>query len=86
MGSVIKGIEYVYPERKVTNKELAIEFPDYDFSKFEDKVGVKNRYWVKENETALDLAKNNPIITKINNGNIKTNPINAIIKSKNLFI
>ena len=57
MGSVIKGIEYVYPERKVTNKELAIEFPDYDFSKFEDKVGVKNRYWVKENETALDLAK-----------------------------
>ena len=33
MGSVIKGIEYVYPERKVTNKELAIEFPDYDFSK-----------------------------------------------------
>ena len=57
MGSIIKGIEYVYPERKVTNKELAIEFPDYDFSKFEDKVGVKNRYWVKENETALDLAK-----------------------------
>jgi 3-oxoacyl-[acyl-carrier-protein] synthase-3 len=57
MGSIITGIEYVYPERKVTNKELAIEFPDYDFSKFEDKVGVKNRYWVKENETALDLAK-----------------------------
>jgi 3-oxoacyl-[acyl-carrier-protein] synthase-3 len=57
MGSVIKGIEYVYPERKVTNKELAIEFPDYDFSKFEDKVGVRNRYWVKKNETALDLAK-----------------------------
>jgi 3-oxoacyl-[acyl-carrier-protein] synthase-3 len=57
MGSVITGIEYVYPERKVTNKELAIEFPDYDFSKFEDKVGVKNRYWVSKNETALDLAK-----------------------------
>lgn len=57
MGSIITGIEYVYPDCKVTNKELAIEFPDYDFSKFEDKVGVKNRYWVKENETALDLAK-----------------------------
>lgn len=57
MGSIIAGIEYVYPDRKVTNEELAIEFPDYDFSKFEDKVGVKNRYWVKENETALDLAK-----------------------------
>lgn len=57
MGSIITGIEYVFPERKVTNQELAIKFPDYDFSKFEDKVGVKNRYWVKENETALDLAK-----------------------------
>ena len=57
MGSVITGIEFVYPKRKVTNKELAIEFPDYDFSKFENKVGVKSRYWVKENETALDLAK-----------------------------
>jgi 3-oxoacyl-[acyl-carrier-protein] synthase-3 len=57
MGAIITGIEYVYPERKITNEELAIEFPDYDFSKFEDKVGIKNRYWVRYNETALDLGK-----------------------------
>ena len=57
MGAIITGIEYVYPERKVTNEDLAIEYPDYDFSKFEDKVGIKTRYWVKNNETALDLAK-----------------------------
>lgn len=57
MGVIIKGIEYIYPERKITNKELSVEFPDYDYVKFEDKVGVKNRYWVRENETALDLAK-----------------------------
>ena len=57
MGAIIKGIEFVYPERKITNEDLAIEFPDYDFSKFEDKVGIKNRYWVRYNETALDLAK-----------------------------
>jgi 3-oxoacyl-[acyl-carrier-protein] synthase-3 len=57
MGSRIVGIEYVYPENKISNDDLSVQFPDYDFSKFEDKVGVKNRYWVKDNETALDLAK-----------------------------
>lgn len=57
MGVKLLGIEYVYPRNKVTNEDLSIEFPDYDFSKFEDKVGIKSRYWVSENETALDLAK-----------------------------
>lgn len=55
MGTIIKAIEYVYPENKITNKDLEKVFPDYDFSKFEEKVGIKNRYWVKD-ETALDLA------------------------------
>ena len=55
MGAIIKAIEYVYPEYKITNKDLEKIFPDYDFSKFEEKVGIKNRYWVRD-ETALDLA------------------------------
>jgi len=57
MGAIIKGIEYIYPDQKITNQDLAIDYPDYDFSKFEDKVGIKNRYWVRNDETALDLAK-----------------------------
>lgn len=56
MGTTIKAIEYVYPEYRVTNDDLGKMFPDYDFSKFEDKVGIKTRYWVKDNETAFDLA------------------------------
>lgn len=56
MGTTIKAIEYVYPENRVTNDDLGKMFPDYDFSKFEEKVGIKTRYWVKENETAFDLA------------------------------
>ena len=52
---IIKAIEYVYPINKVSNGDLSIEFPHYDFSKFEEKVGIKNRYWVKD-ETAFDLA------------------------------
>ncbi len=57
MGATIKAIEYVFPEKKISNNDLQKQFPDYDFAKFEDKVGIKNRYWVLENETALDLAK-----------------------------
>lgn len=56
MGVVIKAIEYIYPNQKITNADLSKQFPDYDFSKFEEKVGIKNRYWVSDDETALDLA------------------------------
>jgi 3-oxoacyl-[acyl-carrier-protein] synthase-3 len=56
MGAIIKAIEYVYPKNKVTNEDLVREFHNYDFSKFEEKVGIKNRYWVGEKETAFDLA------------------------------
>jgi 3-oxoacyl-[acyl-carrier-protein] synthase-3 len=57
MGCIIKNIEYVYPDHKVSNEDLARQFPDYDFGKFEEKVGIKNRYWVSETQTALDLAE-----------------------------
>lgn len=57
MGAVLKAIEYVYPQQKITNDDLSVQFQDYDFSKFEEKVGIKSRYWVQEDETAFDLAK-----------------------------
>lgn len=56
MGATIKAIEFYLPENKVSNQDLLAKFPDYDFDKFEKKVGIKNRYWVSEKETALDLA------------------------------
>ena len=57
MGSIIKSIEYVYPSNKINNDDLSKLFPDYDFGKFEDKVGIQNRYWVTANESAFELAK-----------------------------
>lgn len=57
MGVKIEAIEYYLPNNKISNDVLKIQFPDYDFTKFESKVGIKNRYWVGENETALDLAE-----------------------------
>lgn len=56
MGATIKAIEYVFPNNKLTNQELEGLFPDYDFSKFEKKVGIQSRFVVDENETGLDLA------------------------------
>lgn len=56
MGSRIIGIEYVFPEKELTNDALSAIFPDYNFQKFEDKVGIKTRFIVDDNETALDLA------------------------------
>lgn len=56
MGAIINAIEYVFPKGRLSNKDLSNEFPEYDFSKFENKVGIQNRYFVVENQTALDLA------------------------------
>jgi 3-oxoacyl-[acyl-carrier-protein] synthase-3 len=56
MGATIEAIEYVFPEKKISNKDLQIEFPDYDFKRFEEKVGIASRYVVAKNETGLDLA------------------------------
>lgn len=72
MGAEIKGIEYVLPANKVSNEDLAKKFPGYDFAKFEDKVGIKNRYWVDEGQTALDLAFDacQKLLTKYNKEDI----------------
>ncbi|MFC4817380.1 MULTISPECIES: 3-oxoacyl-ACP synthase III family protein [unclassified Flavobacterium] len=56
MGASIKAIDFFFPVKKVTNEDLSKQFPDYDFTRFEEKVGIKNRYWVSDNETAFDLA------------------------------
>lgn len=72
MGAAIKNIEYVFPKQKISNKDLASQFQDYDFEKFEEKVGIVNRYWVTENETGLDLAKQacEKLFQKINRDDI----------------
>lgn len=56
MGSKIQAIEYVNAKIKLTNDDLSTEFPGYNFSSFEKKIGIKSRYVVDNSETALDLA------------------------------
>lgn len=57
MGARLQAIEYYFPEKKITNQDLSEEFPDYDFSKFEFKIGITSRYIAAVGETALDLAE-----------------------------
>ncbi|MFT6715749.1 MAG: 3-oxoacyl-[acyl-carrier-protein] synthase-3 [Saprospiraceae bacterium] len=56
MGAKIEAIEYYYPAHKLSNNDLAIEFQDYDFDKFERVVGIQNRYIADSETSALDLA------------------------------
>ena len=72
MSSRIISIEYCYPENKISNNILKEKFSDYDFEKFENKIGIKNRYHVDEHTTALDLAINacNKMFKKIDKNSI----------------
>jgi len=56
MSVKIVKIEYYLPETLLTNDGLEREFPDWSSEKIENKIGIKERHIVKENETALDLA------------------------------
>ncbi len=56
MGSKIAAIEYYFPKNELTNADLTVEFPDYDFEKFGEKVGITTRYIASADETAFDLA------------------------------
>lgn len=55
MGNI--NLEYYLPNKKLTNSELAQDFPNWDYLGFEKKVGITSRHIADENETALDMAE-----------------------------
>lgn len=56
MGSKVTKIEFEFPKMKVSNNDLKIKFPSYDFDIFEEKIGIQNRYISNENETSISLG------------------------------
>ncbi|MEI7675358.1 MAG: ketoacyl-ACP synthase III [Bacteroidales bacterium] len=52
----ISKIDYYLPEKELSNTDLKVEFPEWDYEKFEQKVGVQSRRIANELETALDLG------------------------------
>ena len=73
MGSIIKAIEYEFASKSLENNFFKSKFPDYNFDRFEKKVGINKRYICDENENIISLAEkscrklfNNPLVNKNN--------------------
>lgn len=56
MDSRIKSIATYIPENVLTNEMLAKEFVNWEPAKIEEKLGIRERHLVSNNQTALDLA------------------------------
>lgn len=52
----IIGIEYVLPERVLTNEELVQKYKSWTADKIRKKTGIESRYIADESETAGDLG------------------------------
>ena len=74
----IKHIEYVLPSVLLDNEFFKSNNPDYNLTRFEEKVGIKSRYICNENESTLTLAIKavNKLIEK---NNIQTKDIDFLI-------
>jgi 3-oxoacyl-[acyl-carrier-protein] synthase-3 len=53
----IAGIEYAFPEHKISTSELAEKHPEWRMDQVVLRTGVETRYWCESGETALDLAE-----------------------------
>lgn len=51
------NLEYYLPHTVITNQKLAIDFQDWNYKDFENKIGIHQRHVADVNETALDLAE-----------------------------
>ena len=57
MNAFIKEISYYLPAKVLTNEQLVSEFPEWTVEKVAEKIGIKKRHIVSDDETALDLAE-----------------------------
>jgi len=74
----IKAIEYVLPEKILTNEELAKVYKDWSPEKILEKTGIASRHVVSENECASDLAEK-AAIKLFESGVIKPEEIDFIL-------
>ncbi|MCX6231381.1 MAG: ketoacyl-ACP synthase III [Bacteroidetes bacterium] len=58
MDAYIKAISYYLPDKKLTNEDLNVEFPEWSVEKVASKIGVSERSITGENEFASDMAIN----------------------------
>ena len=56
ISAAITAIDYYLPERTLSNRELAAEFPDWSVEKIAEKTGIDSRHVVAAAECSSDLA------------------------------
>ncbi len=56
MPANIRAIEFHLPDKRLTNVDLAAEFPDWSVAKIEKKTGIEERRLASQEECASDLA------------------------------
>ena len=56
MKATVAAIEYHFPERCLTNAQLAAEFPEWSVEKIEEKTGIAERWIAAEDECSSDLG------------------------------
>lgn len=56
MGTIISKVSVFFPEKIVSNEQLASEFCRWEPEKIENKLGIRERHIAANNETAGDLA------------------------------
>lgn len=56
MGARILGVEYYLPDKILTNQDIENQYPDWNASKVEKKVGIRQRHIAANDESSLDLA------------------------------
>ena len=56
MRATVAAIEYHFPEHRLTNEQLAAEFPEWSVEKIEEKTGIAERRIAAEGECASDLG------------------------------
>jgi 3-oxoacyl-[acyl-carrier-protein] synthase III len=52
----IEGISYFLPSNSEDISSLSIDYPEWDIDKIISKTGIRKRYYVDQDETAVDLA------------------------------
>ncbi len=56
MKAYIAGVSKYLPESKLTNEELALDYPDWSVEKIFSKTGISTRHIAKGSETVSDMA------------------------------
>jgi 3-oxoacyl-[acyl-carrier-protein] synthase III len=53
----IEAIACAFPATRLTNEQLRVEYPNWDFERLEKRTGVFTRFVAGQDETALDFAQ-----------------------------